>query len=589
MKDLLLILSIVFSQIAYAQKEIKPGDDASHYMLKIVTSGNTVSEMPIADLKGNVIIMQWWDRNCSGSKEILKSFHAFHKKYRSRIMFYAISNDSWPSIVKFKAKKEYPFDFCTDAAQLENKFFPYTAKAHTVIINRKGVCLYHGSFNLSATILDTLISKDILPIVSQKESKETYEFKQFRNEFEVFRKTIDAYCQTGFKLEPYTASVKQSTWNRSDGKDFYGYNLPIYNIYRDGLLLNDSRILISDSLKKKLSKTDTTHLYLVGFNLRKMNQLSSEKYRKVFKAYLDAAFGLSTKLITQKTDVVLVTKINEGAQIQKTDHIWEHKVRGDTVVLHNYNAQEFVSFLMENYPVIVGNGVINQGRYLMDLVLEKDSMNAEHMMQQLNAQGIRSKLVSKKIRYLEFLPQDAESPVVYLHPKQKENYLKFGYKIGLGKSYNQYENVTYQGKKSFAFNAGLMTQIRLNDHLSIRPEMNYLTSGCKGNFATFRMHCVQIPIQVLFTTSQQKPMGLYVKAGGYYSYHFAGKVEGQSLNFDRDIDIHQYGWLWGLGCWLGNKGYLELSYNHGLSNLLRNSIIGVSNEKSWFLSRVFYF
>jgi peroxiredoxin len=137
MRELFISVLFVFASVVNAQtSEIKPGDNASHYKLRVVTSKETTVGTLVSDLKGNIIVMQWWDRNCHGSKEILKSLNSFHIRYSNKILFYAVSNDPLPAIEKFRAKNKYTFSFCQDAAKLGNKYFPYTAKAHLVIINR---------------------------------------------------------------------------------------------------------------------------------------------------------------------------------------------------------------------------------------------------------------------------------------------------------------------------------------------------------------------------------------------------------------------------------------------------------------------
>lgn len=590
MRYLFLILSIMLSAGTYAQKQIiKPGDDATNYKLKIVTSKESINEVPVADLKGNIIIMQWWDRGCHYSKEDLKSFNGYYKKYGNEVSFYAVSNDPLSSIEKFKERNNYKFTFCQDAAKLENKFFPHTAAGHLVIINRKGICLHHGSFNLSKPLLDTLIAKDHLPSESQKYSIDSYKLKQFRNEFEEYQKSMDSYSQTGFKLEPYNSSIKNETFSYSGSKYYYGYNQPIYNIYRDGLFLKDAHIIISDSLKRKLSAVDTSSLYLVGFNLRKENQFSKVNYRKVFKTYLDSAFGLSTNLITKKEEIIIVTKINEGTNITKTDYIWINEIKGDSMILHDYNAQNLVDQLNSNFPILFYSKVVKQDRYNMHLLLNKDSSNKVQIVNQLKEQGIDSKILQKKVQFLQFLPEKDARSVIYMHTKQNKNIFKAGYKIGLGRSYNDYTDENYQGNKTVAFKSGLFTQIKLNNYLSFQPEINYQTSGCKGNYAKFRMHSITTPINILLTTSQQKPLGFYVKGGGYYSYNFAGKVEGQNLSFGNAIEKNKFGWTWGLGFWLGNNGTIELSFNRSLSNILKNSTIGNVKEKMWILTKVYYF
>lgn len=586
-----IISSIILSTSVYAQQtEIKPGDDASHYKLNIVTSKETIKESLVIDLRGHTIILQWWDTSCPGSKESLKSLNAFYKMYGTHILFYAVSNNSLSTIEKFKKKNNYQFTFCHDAAKLKNKFFPYDAKGHTVIINSKGICLYHGPFVLNTSILDTLIAKDSLPVEYQKDSEEKYTFKLSANEFQENNRSLESWNQTAFKLDPYASSIKQRTFRLNNGKYFYAYNLPIYEIYRDGLLLNDQNIIISDSLKKKLGATDTTNLYMVGFNLRKENTFFSKaNYRKVFKTYLDSAFGLSTKLTMKKEEIIVVTKINEGANITKTNSIWKNETWGDSILLQNCNSQNLVDHLNTNFPFLFFSTTTKQTKYDMSLVLNKNVTSKEQIVQLLNKQGIDSKIRNRKVPYLEYLPENENPSIKYFHTIQKRNILKKGLTIGLGGGMNDYIDGNYHGSNTFAFKVGLLMQVRLTNYLSLQPGVNYLTSGCNGNYAKFRFQTVNIPVNVLFTTSQERAVGLYAKGGGYYSYNFAGKMQGQNLNFDTSIEKNIFGWSWGIGFWLGNNDTFELTYNRGISNSLKNSTIGAAKERMWMLSRVKYF
>ena len=91
MRKLFLILLLLYSAgVKAQQQEIKPGDDASQYKLKIVTSKESIREQPVSDVKGNIIIMYWWDMGCHYSKNDLKSFNAYYKKYGNEVSFYAV-------------------------------------------------------------------------------------------------------------------------------------------------------------------------------------------------------------------------------------------------------------------------------------------------------------------------------------------------------------------------------------------------------------------------------------------------------------------------------------------------------------------
>ena len=227
---------MIFAGYGIYAQEIKIGDDASDYKLKIILENGKIEEKPVSSFNDEILILHWWDLYCSGSKELLKNYNNFYKIYSDKISFYAVSDDYLKSILKYKDKMNYSFSFCSDESKLKNKFFPYTASTHMAIIDRNGKCIYHGSVNLSNELLDSLVLKGRLPVQLEKEAKENYEQKQFMDNFEEFKNDYTKYYQTGFKIEPYNSKIKYN-WNKSDGKYFYGYNMPIYEIYKMGLIL----------------------------------------------------------------------------------------------------------------------------------------------------------------------------------------------------------------------------------------------------------------------------------------------------------------------------------------------------------------
>ena len=121
---------------------------------------------------------------------------------------------------------------------------------------------------------------------------------------------------------------------------------------------------------------------------------------------MDSAFGLSTKLIKKKEEIISVTKINEGANITKTNSIWKNETWGDTIILNNCNSQNLVDHLNNNFPFLFFSTATKQIKYDMSLVLNKNSTSKEQIVQLLNKQGIDSKIRNKNVPYLKYLPEN---------------------------------------------------------------------------------------------------------------------------------------------------------------------------------------
>jgi aminopeptidase YwaD len=151
-------------------------------------------------------------------------------------------------------------------------------------------------------------------------------------------------------------------------------------------------------------------------------------------------------------------------------------------------------------------------------------------------------------------------------------FFRFGVKANLGGSSHIYPNEFYKAKACLSGEAGLMTQLRISQNFSLQPEVLYSTMASKIEGGNYRTHGINVPVSLLFASPLQPPANqrFFLKLGGYYNYQFAGRVNGQAIDFVNDYNPIDYGITWGGG--LEAMGvFVTFTAKNGLSNILLNS------------------
>lgn len=124
-----------------------------------------------------------------------------------------------------------------------------------------------------------------------------------------------------------------------------------------------------------------------------------------------------------------------------------------------------------------------------------------------------------------------------------------GFRLNSGSSYHVYRDEFYRGKSVIAIETGLYSQLRLAKHWRLQPEVLYELKGSKHPGGNLRMHAITVPMNVLLTTGDPvgfQPMG-FLLVGGYYSYNFAGTINGERIDFDNIHEMNEYGISFGVG------------------------------------------
>ncbi len=155
------------------------------------------------------------------------------------------------------------------------------------------------------------------------------------------------------------------------------------------------------------------------------------------------------------------------------------------------------------------------------------------------------------------------------------SFFRFGVKTDIGTSYHRYPDEFYRGKSKFSTGLGLMTQLKITKNLAIQPEVLYATAGSKFETGNFRTHSVSIPVSLVIASNMnpQASQRFFATVGGYYTYHFAGSVNKESMDFDNTYTQTETGIVYSIGMEV-MKIFVSVNFKHGLSNLLLQENLG---------------
>lgn len=158
--------------------------------------------------------------------------------------------------------------------------------------------------------------------------------------------------------------------------------------------------------------------------------------------------------------------------------------------------------------------------------------------------------------------------------------LKFGARLNLGSSTQNYSNEFYKSKNGFALQTGLYAHINVSKSIVLQPELLYETLGCQNAVGKFRTHALTAPVNLLFKLVGDNEMQtwFYVVAGGYYTYNFAGINGSSDIDYSDHYEPYEYGANLGFALNI-SRVQIGITKKLGLTNLSQDSdLANIKNE-----------
>ncbi len=169
-------------------------------------------------------------------------------------------------------------------------------------------------------------------------------------------------------------------------------------------------------------------------------------------------------------------------------------------------------------------------------------------------------------------------------------FFRYGVKANVGGSYHHYQNDFFRGKGKFSTELGLMTQFKISRNFAIQPEILYSTLGSKYTTGNFRTHSISAPVSLVIASNMDPSSGqrFYGTIGGYYSYHFAGRVNKSKMEFGDLYSQTENGLVYGIGLEVMSV-FLSVNFKHSFTNLtLQEGLTDIKN-RAWYITMGYAF
>ena len=143
-----------------AQKQPKVGAPAPEFELKLIDD----SRVRLSELRGQVVVLNFWATWCAPCKKELPLLDAFYRKLgRHGLKVYAITTES--SLPIFKLKPLFEKMAIPSAKSVKGPYGDVTAVPYNVVIDRAGQIRYAkaGAFDVAAlnTIVIPLLNEPV--------------------------------------------------------------------------------------------------------------------------------------------------------------------------------------------------------------------------------------------------------------------------------------------------------------------------------------------------------------------------------------------------------------------------------------------
>jgi len=157
-----------------------------------------------------------------------------------------------------------------------------------------------------------------------------------------------------------------------------------------------------------------------------------------------------------------------------------------------------------------------------------------------------------------------------------------GVKANVGSSFHHYSGEFYKGKSIFAAEGGIFAHLRVARFLSIQPEVLYETKGSQHLDGNYRTHAITTPLQIMIMSPDNDMVRTFFQVGGYYSYHFGGRVGSSKIDFQNTYNNQEFGITYGFGMEVMNVQW-GMYIQRGLSSLLLDQQVpGITHRNICF-------
>lgn len=126
---------VLFGAVLLNAQQLEVGDQVPEFTLEL--PGNDQQSLSSSDLKGQVILIDFWGTYCSPCVKGMPHLEDLQAEFDGQLTVIAVNYEGKERLERFLTKKSFDFTFVLGSDQLR-EFFPFRSIPHTVLIDDVG-------------------------------------------------------------------------------------------------------------------------------------------------------------------------------------------------------------------------------------------------------------------------------------------------------------------------------------------------------------------------------------------------------------------------------------------------------------------
>jgi len=391
MKKLLLVASVILTNSVFAQTFMLQTDPpmlgkvCPEFSMSIITpKGAEEKNLALSELRGKIVIMEFWATYCAPCIPPLKHFDRLQTQFGDAVKFIAISAENQDKVDAFIAKNgNTNITYSMDLEHKLNDMFYHHFIPHTVVIDQNGVVrAFCSPDEIDEFVIKKLLNHEPLTFTMKHEYQEaaytesTGVLQNYNQPIIVKKPENQTYKieLSNYKKGYVTEFIKESS------TEYKFVNCPLILIYQILYDQKANRVLLEVSDKSKYS-FENNNMYCLELNVP---HYTGKNIQEIGLQQLGALFSLKSKIEVRTQQVFSIQKSDLHEAILSVDSAG--------VIQKALTIKDLMNYL-DNNPQLVNNlPVINQSGLSDNTIVDLDwfvnySDSIESRLQTLGLHG----------------------------------------------------------------------------------------------------------------------------------------------------------------------------------------------------------
>jgi uncharacterized protein (TIGR03435 family) len=377
--NLYILLGLAF--ITSCNKEgtiAQIGKPVPNYTFSKILNSND-NEISLQDLKGKVVILEFWATWCGPCIPAMKKLDSLQKEFKDELAVITISSENKERLEKFIKSSKTGLMVVSDTMHSAN--FKYKVIPHSIIIDKNGIVRAITSpEHITKAVVSNLILKDQIEL----ESKDDF---YINPNLEV--KLIKSISNSNYRIElkNYDQEKRGSTRFLIDtegnvnGIDIWNSTLPrLYQSLFD--VSSPSRIVFRDSLSENDFPYEKEYQY--NFTLEVSSDYQN-KWRTIGIAFLNENFDVNAKRGIKNLECYVLKNIDNTIEESSSDQT-EYMFMGTILKTKKIKISQLAAYLENFTDVPVVDKTNLKGDY--DIEFEWQAEDPKTLHSELRTYGL---------------------------------------------------------------------------------------------------------------------------------------------------------------------------------------------------------